>query len=336
MKKRTWLLTIVVLAIIAIWLFHKPAFQTHQEQEPTANTPTMTNPAVQPPVSATPSNSATEPIVSGYKPSVINKGEAMQAAMLEKNNKSLDIYGRVIDQYGQPVAGAKVEGSILLNVSMVSSGGETHHTETDSDGRFQILGVHGVHMGTQPQKQGYLFDSKLSPQRPDNYQPDPNNPVIFTMWKLRGAEPLVSYSVDSKIAYDGTSTAFDILTGQTSPNGDLRVTLSRSPREVRRSGQKFDWNIRIEMLHGGLLPEDEPYPYWAPEGDYKQLFEFAMSSNNVPWQSRLTQSFFVKTAQGRYGRMQIDLHAALTPARIEIDLSMNPSGSQNLESSASK
>jgi hypothetical protein len=270
-------------------------------------------------------------ILERYRQGLISKEQAVQETLLEENKKSLDIYGKVVDQYGNPVAGARVRGGIGFNVSFVKSGGEYRYTETDFDGRFQFLGIHGVGIGIWPQKEGYFYNLKQPSQRPDNYQPDPNNPVVFKMWKLRGAEPLVSSSIDAKIPHDGTSVNFDMATGKESADGNLRISLVRSPSEVRRSGHTFDWALKIEMLQGGLVAENDAYPYWAPDSGYMSTFEISMSSNNPTWFSKLAQSFYIKNAQGQYGRMQAIVYSALTPARAKIDFTVNPSGSQNLE-----
>src|SRR5581483_9628808 len=54
-------------------------------------------------------------------------------------------------------------------------------------------------VGIWPQKEGYLYDLKLPSRRPDNYQADPNNPVVFTMWKIRGAEPIIHTKFQSTV-----------------------------------------------------------------------------------------------------------------------------------------
>jgi hypothetical protein len=142
---------------------------------------------------------------------------------------------------------------------------------------------------------------------------------------------LVSSSIDAKIPHDGTSVNFDMATGKESADGNLRISLVRSPSEVRRSGHTFDWALKIEMLQGGLVAENDAYPYWAPDSGYMSTFEISMSSNNPTWFSKLAQSFYIKNAQGQYGRMQAIVYSALTPARAKIDFTVNPSGSQNLE-----
>lgn len=339
----------IILAVGAMWfLFHKSQPPISQQQEPATNTVVAANSTTstpvsnstlnQPPVATVTTNIPNDEaaITAKYRQSLIGKDEAVTETMMLRNKNSLDIYGRVIDQYGQPVVGAIIRGDSTLITGYMKNTVETHFAETDTDGRFSFLGLHGAGMGIWPQKEGYFYNLKLPSKRPDNYQPDPNNPVVFTMWKIHGVEPLTGQSVDAKIPYDGTPVTFDMTTGKESANGDLRVTLIRSPLEVRRGKDKFDWVVKIEMLHGGLIEESDPYPYWAPETSYQPSFEFNVSSNNVPWLSSLDDNFYVKNAQGQYGRMQFGVYSAVTPARLQVGFTINPSGSQNLEPALSQ
>jgi len=54
--------------------------------------------------------------------------------MMLRNKNSLDIYGRVIDQYGQPVVGAIIRGDSTLITGYMKNTVETHFAETDTDG----------------------------------------------------------------------------------------------------------------------------------------------------------------------------------------------------------
>jgi hypothetical protein len=357
MKHKKYILLSAILACTVVWfLFRKSEIKYSRQENPVTNVLAVTNPttqirarnsvARQPSAAVVTTNYSGSPspinssnssdTMTRYRQGLINKGEAIQETLMEQNRKSLDMYGKVVDQYGQPVVGAKVEGGILLNVSLVSSGSERHYTVTDTQGCFSFIGIHGVGLGIYPQKEGYMYNFRLPSQRPDNYQPDPNNPIVFNMWKIKGAEPLENRSINSEIPCDGTPAVFDTTTGNESSSGDLRVALLRSPLQVRRSGQGFDWSAKIEMLHGGLIEEDAPYPYWAPESGYEPFFQINMSSNNVSWFSKLTRDFYIKNGRGQYGRMLVTVYSALTPARIKCDFIINPSGSQNLEPASVK
>ena len=47
----------------------------------------------------------------------------------------------------------------------------------------------------------------------------------------------------------------------------------------------------------------------------------------------MTKDFYIRTSNGKYARMQANVYTALTPVRIQLNFTLNPSGSQNLEPS---
>jgi len=136
---------------------------------------------------------------------------AMRAA---GNSADLAFYGKVLDQYGQPVVGVRVLGRTLLYVSMDASGGDSYYTDSDADGLFKFVGIHGASLTVTPQKAGYEYNPRLPPNWTEDYVPDPDNPLVFTMWKVQGAEPIVHSEFDSRVPYDGTPIAFDLFTGK--------------------------------------------------------------------------------------------------------------------------
>ena len=153
------------------------------------------------------------------------------------------------------------------------------------------------------------------------------------MWKLRGPEPMIHTEFDSRVPYDGTSAMFDFVTSKKIPNGDLRVTLLRNPLQIQRGRDKFDWTVKIEMIGGGLLPENDLYPNWAPDSGYQSTFEVRERATDVPWAQDMSQNFYFKNSRDQYGRLFIGLSTdSMRPdTGISIQAWINPSGSQNLE-----
>ena len=164
----------------------------------------------------------------------------------------------------------------------------------------------------------------------------PDDRAILTMWKLRGPEPLQNSVISAKIPHDGDPVVFDLGTGKQSSNGNFRVILYQSPLEIKTARERFDWGVRVEMPGGGLTGEDDPYPYWAPAGGYQPAFEFKVSSNSPEWQPNLKKNFYIKNAQGQYGLMRFNVYPGRSPTGIEVRLTVNPSGSQNLEPAPAK
>ena len=190
-------------------------------------------------------------IMEAYDAGLLDKDEAALALMSLEDKAPMDTYGKVVDQNSQPVAGAKVRGGLE-----VSGDFESHYAETDTQGCFQFLGLHGTGFYIQPKKEGYDYDSRLLPERPHNYLPDPNNPLLFTMWKLHGAEPMMHIQISSDVPCDGSVKRLDLMSNKQNNIGDLAVKLTRNPLTIA-SRKPFNWLVAIDLTNGGLLRDHQ-------------------------------------------------------------------------------
>jgi hypothetical protein len=277
-------------------------------------------------------------IDKSYRAGLISKGDAMQASILLQNRRSISIYGKVVDQYGLPIQGVEATGEIAIRQGMYAEDKwQEFKTQTDKDGLFQFVGLVGADWSVAVAKAGYQMDYRRGwsgPRGgPRGTQSTPSNRIILTMWKVRGAEVLVHKEWESRIAYDGTPAMFELATGKKSATGDLLITLSRTPLKIKRGRDKYDWNVKIVVRGGGLIADYSPYPFWAPQNGYQPLFEASMSSNNVPWSSQFRNTFYLKNAKNRYGRLSLDIStdSMRSDTGIAVKTWMNPSGSENLE-----
>ncbi len=276
-------------------------------------------------------------IDDAYRAGKLSKEEAMLADMIDRvgpNDKTpMDTYGKVVDQYGQPVVGAKVRGL----VGFEGPGDyEEHYTKTDSQGGFQFLGLHGKDLEIAPEKEGYEFNLayKFLVFRPISYRPDPTNLLIIHMWKLRGAEPMMHTQLHAYIPCDGSATLFDLMTGKKSTNGDFTVKLTRNPLNI--DGRKpFDWSVTFEITNGGFQEiTNLAYPNEAPAEGYQSKMTFEFQANSTNWTSLLTPSLYFKSKDGQiYGRMAFKIMADFQPppTLFDINIYANPGGSRNLE-----
>jgi hypothetical protein len=275
-----------------------------------------------------------------YQKGQITKGQMMQSVWAANNQTPQDFYGKVIDQYGQPVVGARVNGDLMFIRGFdIGEGKEVHTTQTDADGLFQFTGLRGWELAVAPSKSGYELGRNMTAMTlPAGGKTSTDNRAIFKMWKLKGAEPMTHMEFDSRVPYDGTSASFDLATGKKVVSGDLRVTLLRSPLQIQRGRDKFDWTVTIEMLNGGILPENDLYPNWAPDSGYRPSFEASMKATDIPWSRNLYQNFYFRNVQGQYGRLFVDLStdSMRSDTGITIQTWVNPSGSQNLEFDSTK
>jgi len=254
-----------------------------------------------------------------------------------QNSQLINVYGKVIDQYGNPVVGAKVDGGVLLNVGIEGSGGKHYQTETDAQGLFTFNDLHGVRFGAAFEKPGYEYNSKLYTTWWDTYKPDPKNPMVFAMYKLQGAEPMVHSKIHDYIPCDGTEIPYDLLTGKRVANGGLIVTFTRTPADIQ-TGKPFEWTLTLTVPGGGLTEIHDPYPYEAPHGGYQETTTITTGPAPKTYTDSTNKTYYYKSADGKYGRINVGLQADFQPPPTSFDGSiyLNPSGSRNLEWDSAK
>ena len=266
-------------------------------------------------------------LCSGCDPKFVK----MELWMWSENHKSMDFYGKVVDQDGIPVEGVTVTAGVGTIESFTRSGGRKYDTVSDARGRFSFTGIHGAGCGYLLKKEGYEFSQRLPcSSRPKNYVPDPNKPVIFPVWKLHGREHLLESQIQAGLACDGTPRKFDPLTGSRDA-GMLTASLIRKPVNID-PGKPFDWSMTLQLPSGGLAPVSDPYPNLAPAEGYQSSVKIEMSSDAKDWNPHSVKSFYFFDGE-HYGRITIDIMANYQPppTHIEIHSFVNPSGSRNLE-----
>jgi hypothetical protein len=169
----------------------------------------------------------------------------------------------------------------------------------------------------------------------DHYKPDPQNPIAFTVWKLKGAEPMVHRELNRiGLSCDGTENKFDILAGQRSQGvGDIVVQFVRNPLNVIR-GKPFDWDLVLQIPHGGLAEITDLYPNEAPAEGYQPSMSISMAANAKNWSPSFEHSYYFTARDGQiFGRMTVRLTADYEqpPTHFELEVFGNPAGSRNLE-----
>jgi hypothetical protein len=270
-----------------------------------------------------------------YQQGKINKGQMMATIWKAENAQPQDFYGRVIDQYNQPVVRASVNGDLMfIQGSDVGEKKEVHTTETDANGEFEFTGLHGWELAIAPSKPGYeLAPNTTAMQLPQGSKTSSFNRAIFIMWKLKGAEPMIHVKAQAGVACDGNPTSFDFLTGKKNANGDLIVNLTRNPVDIVR-GKPFDWSITLQIPNGGLLEMTDLYPNEAPVDGYQPSITIDFPANMPEWTAWLNRTFYFKSRDGQiYGRMTISVTADFQPPPtfFSADIYANSAGSRNLE-----
>jgi hypothetical protein len=264
------------------------------------------------------------------------------AQLRVSENVKIGFYGQVLDQHGKPVIGAEV------TFDFVKSFMEENRTQsrpmklqTDNEGKFALTGVVGYGLdGLSIRKDGYELSKKTRKSyvfglRPD-YKPNQDSPVIFKMWKLTGKEPLVGSSWHGKVVCDGTVHRFNLLTGHPDASGNLQILCLREPLNLPPANtNSFTYKLGITIVGGGIQLTNDEFAYLAPASGYLSNLTYGQNDSDANWDRRtpMPKEFYIKTADGHYGRLFVDWDFAFwqSPTLLKWDCSINPSGSRNLE-----
>jgi len=325
------IVAVLILGLLGYWLWQRNAQSTQLSRKGDEPVSTSVSLANTPATGQNVTSAQTPSPTPSYPPR--NNVSGLSLVLDAENRKSINVYGKVIDQYNQPVADAEVKGGTIL-YSPDGTSGQEYTTETDSQGLFSFIDLHGARFGFGVEKEGYEYNTKLYTEWWNSYKPDPNNPAIFTIWKLQGAEPLVHQDFHFLIPCDGTPISVDPMTGKIVKNsGDLTISFARNPVQIRR-GTPFEWSLTLDVPNGGLQEIHDAYPYEAPADGYQPTITITTGPNPPNYVDSTEKSYYYQSPDGKYyGRITITLQADFQPPPtfFHIDAYLNPSGSRNLE-----
>jgi hypothetical protein len=241
-------------------------------------------------------------------------------------------YGRVVDQNNEAVAGATVE---LQWTDLSITGTSKYQTISDATGLFKMENAQGKNLGViQLRKQGYI----LSPSNRRNFEyaaffdktyhlPDPNNPVIFRMYKRGASEPLIVRSGKMQVPDNGSVKINLLANEQDESNSQLIIDLLSNSDRTGRS-----WNARLRVPSGGIQQTAEEFATLAPESGYQPEITIDQTSHLPDGQSGNLYKggrFYLQTPSG-YAVIDIQMVAGNNSLRFSSYLNPNPT-SRNLE-----
>jgi len=308
-----WFVTIVaVLIALVLWFGNNQPVETPLAVTTATDTvlPAATTPSV--PVSAPihTNTPVTQVVPHGPIPTppLETKEQQMREGLAGLNDENVVLYGKVIDQFNVPVAGATVSGVIQVN-NGARVGTDRLSLTTDASGTFTVSGYKGENLGITIKKAGYAlatantsFVYSLLWPEPQRHIPDPNNPVVFKMWRLQGAEPLVGINKIFKLPYTSAPIYFDLIAGQTVPSGgDLEAVIKRASGSLSKKSPG-DWSIDLKPVNGGIKESDyqaAQFMFEAPVEGYQHDYFLQMNGNDPAWHDGIDKEFLLKSRDGQ-------------------------------------
>jgi Carboxypeptidase regulatory-like domain len=268
-------------------------------------------------------------------------------SLISSLNTSIKVYGRVIDQFGNPVAGANVN---LNPINRLQDSYGERTVIADADGRFSADGLYGKTLGISVAKEGYLRIPALSStsssaslnytggsSKGDKYSV-PSNPIILELLKIGPTEPMVHVGEKRwKLPLDGTPQliALNSKEGQGTHKIEFRFASNwnKLPMDNEINSKRFDWSFEIRIPGGGFAWDESDAKFEAPTFGYKEVvrYDYPATTPRAEWKRFQKGRYFVKFPDDTYGRIQfqIDGSSDLSPLYMESWLNLTL-GSRNL------
>ena len=269
---------------------------------------------------------------------------------------TITFWGRVLDQYNQPVVGASI--FYTGTSAYLAEGGGRGQVYTDELGYFEIstVGAELVLSGIgHPEIDGVYYVTPEGLER-DAYFRSHSGTQGFDNWKKHTSKE-TAYIVHAwrlskyEGAFNGNTGYLDstgnVYTFRFSNKwnaiqrfegvqpGQLRASCTRAPMTNNRD--YGDWEVHITPVNGGIQETSDPYLNIAPESGYKPSLDIIMRKGSKNYAHKLRKSYYFTSNNGNeYGSLQIRFEPY---AKAEDDLAcivrmkykINPTGSRNLE-----
>jgi hypothetical protein len=249
-------------------------------------------------------------------------------------------YYKLVDQFGQPVSGA----TIRRHEDFTPTTGDTE-SENDAQGLFQESCKPGEGFSLNPRKNGYALASLnvtgaySEELRQKQKQAHAERELILVkMWKLEGAQPLVTVDQHYKLPFTGAPIFSDLIPGKiVSSGGDLEVIVKRAPGSLSKRNPG-DWSIEFKPIDGGIIESDDAtsrVTYEAPAEGYQNSYLVTMSHENPAWFDNIQKVFFLTSRNGQvHTKLAVDFGINTDPKGsmwLQFKGAANVTGSRNWE-----
>ncbi len=319
--------SVLLIAGLLLWLLWPRTSEQRKAAEPGQGE----LPIPVPPPSATPqANAAVQPAITPPSEAEIKQKTERQWSMLLST--PISVYGKVVDENGNVIAGAKVEIGITDRAFQT---GSAYSKITDEVGLFSLTGVHGIAFSVSASKKGYYSNEQsmgrrnvTAPSRSDLPQPSKGQPVVLVLHKQGQTVPLnFTSSRQIDVPRSGQPISIDLATGKVG-QGNLQVTSWLGNTNQR----PFDWRYQLSVPGGGLVERTGQFDFEAPADGYLSAAEINMPTTAEKWSARAERQYFAKLPDGRYARFLIRFYPNQQRNFVVLESHVNPTaGDRNLE-----
>lgn len=282
-----------------------------------------------------------KPGVGQADPSAEGALEALRRDPQWRWRRPIAFWGLVLDELDQPVADARVE----MTWTDLSPAGYSSTTMTsDGSGRVRLEGKEGAVLTVRASREGFHSTREAhrilnygEPWDPRFHRPNPDQPEVLRLRRMGPAEPLIHRENLRFPVTSATGELFIDLVGQraVTSGGDLTVTVRHGPERSVEGHRRFDWEVVVAGVDGGLVVHEEEFPFLSPETGYLSEFRFQQAAEDSAWRDSFERRFFLRSRNGAvHARIELRVSPfprGAPPTVTLLDYYLNPSGSRNLE-----
>ncbi len=277
---------------------------------------------------------------------------------VKENNFDLDFYGKIVDQYGDPVVNAKINYymSSMYNLQTNARGS----VKTDKAGLFNIK-ASGYTLSLKMPEHSMLSNKYMPGTAKTPFlsgssillEPEAagrsiqswkgygkNNPYIIRSWRVDKFEDILHDKYNISITDDGEFNTY-IKNDRDNKvyakkgidkNGYLLMSCNRDKSGYMR--KKGDWNITIKAIEGGVQEASGFIYNEVPIDGYLSSININMKEEQSNYVSRLKNKRYYFTAQN--GQVNGALVITYKPfskknrCLMSVDYKINTNGSRNI------
>ncbi len=262
--------------------------------------------------------------------------------MAASRNVRVNFYGRVVDQHGRGVAGARVDMVIGGGGSMAPGTGLTYFT-TDADGYFEVKAKgQGVSIGgvRHPNLALVYFSNRHDGQKERAMHLEATNqwgkksnwhsyekrskPLVIRVWRVEKFEAVKSGGGAYHVPVNGENTIV---------NKTLKVTCQRS--EMNDYFDYGNWSITLQPVGGGIRETNDLYLNEAPVSGYSPEITVTMNKADSGYQHRIhpARHYYYYAKDGKtYGSLEISFEpfSKKKSCILMTKFKLNTNGTRNL------
>lgn len=166
------------------------------------------------------------------------------------------------------------------------------------------------------------------------HRPDPDAPVIFTLFKPPTAEPLNRIDEKEAIMPKNGEAVRVVLDA---PEHTLELKFHSDDMNKQRDG-RYGWKLEVSVVGGGLRHRGDRFDFTAPANGYQQtdLIDMPVTLQRPEWQDDVERSYWVRFTDDLFGAIKVRMIAGGDHYSI-VSGHINPKqGSRNLVPSPSE